>query len=78
MSGGKAGGNFSARSRPLRTAAGRPTPAGVIADGLRRRRDARQDTVRLHDADGALRTLVAGDPVAEALVAAARKCIVAE
>ena len=78
MSGDRAGGNFSARARPLRTASGRPTPAGVIADGLRRRRDARQNVVRLHDADGTSRTLPLDDPVAEALLAAARKASVAD
>lgn len=64
----------SGRGRPRRTPTARPTPAGLVADGLRRRRESRQATVRLHDPDGMMRTLPLGDPVAEALRRAAAAC----
>ncbi len=44
---------------------------GDLAGALRRRREAREPYVRLHDAEGRVRTLRCNDPEAQALLDAA-------
>lgn len=48
---------------------------GDLAGALRRRREAREPYVRVHDADGRVRTLRPDDPVAQALLDAAEAMV---
>ena len=48
---------------------------GDLAGALRRRREAREPHVRVHDAEGRVRTLPADDPQAQALLDAAEAMV---
>lgn len=48
---------------------------GDLAGALRRRREAREPYVRVHDAEGRVRTLPATDPQAQALLEAAEAMV---
>jgi hypothetical protein len=48
---------------------------GDLAGALRRRREAREPYVRVHDAEGRVRTLGPADPEAQALIDAAEALV---